>query len=120
MCIDEDLRDVSEYYHINLREFPSSPGVVMNFRLKSECLKLLPLIATGLLKNQNLSDGAYDWLRVLKYHMDIRTVLRAKTEADESDVNSKAKKRPILGELVSHLGYAISCCACSGTSLVCL
>jgi len=42
-------------------------------------------ILVGLLDNPNLSDGAYDWLSILKYHMEIRTVLRAKTESNQSE-----------------------------------
>ena len=38
----------------------------------------------ALLANPSLSDGAFDWLRVMKYHMDICTVLRAMTEASQS------------------------------------
>ena len=44
-----------------------------------------------LLTNKNLSDGAYDWLKVLKYHMEIRSVLRAKAEpAEPSEVSKPA------------------------------
>ena len=38
----------------------------------------------ALLANPSLSDGAFDWLRVMKYHMDICTVLRAMTEVSQS------------------------------------
>jgi hypothetical protein len=38
-----------------------------------------------LLLNENLTDGAFDWMQVLKHHMDINTVLRAKTEPEEKE-----------------------------------
>ena len=36
-----------------------------------------------MLANEQLSDGAYDWLKVLKYYMEIRNVLQA-TNGDHS------------------------------------
>ncbi len=38
------------------------------------------ILFSDLLQNPCLSDGAFDWLKTLKYHMDIRSVLLAKTE----------------------------------------
>uniref|UniRef100_A0A8W8M9M4 AAA+ ATPase domain-containing protein n=1 Tax=Magallana gigas TaxID=29159 RepID=A0A8W8M9M4_MAGGI len=37
----------------------------------------------AMLENSAVSDGGFEWLRVLRYHMDIQNVLRAKTEAVE-------------------------------------
>ncbi len=36
-------------------------------------------IFAALLENINLSDSGYDWMKLLKYHMDIRNILRANT-----------------------------------------
>ena len=38
------------------------------------------LISSALLANKQLSDGAYDWLKVLKYYMEIKNVLQATSE----------------------------------------
>lgn len=38
---------------------------------------------SAMLENSAVSDGGFEWLRVLRYHMDIQNVLRAKTEAVE-------------------------------------
>ena len=38
------------------------------------------LIYSALLANEQLSDGAYDWLKVLKYYIEIKNVLQATTE----------------------------------------
>lgn len=43
-------------------------------------MKYFSRIISGLIKNPSISDSAFDWLRVLKYHMEIRSILRAKTE----------------------------------------
>ncbi|XP_078321880.1 dynein heavy chain domain-containing protein 1-like isoform X9 [Crassostrea virginica] len=40
-------------------------------------------VLTAMLDNSEVSDGGFEWLRVLRYHMDIQNVLRAKTEAVE-------------------------------------
>ena len=43
-----------------------------------------------LLAHPELSDGGFDWLSVLKYHMEIRTILRAKSEmsSETSDLQT--------------------------------
>ena len=38
------------------------------------------LTSLALLANKQLSDGAYDWLKVLKYYMEIKNVLQATSE----------------------------------------
>ena len=38
-----------------------------------------------LLSNSQLSDSAFDWMRVLKYHMEVRTVLLAKADGSGAD-----------------------------------
>ena len=82
----------------------------------------------GLLSNANLSDGAYDWMRVLKYHMEIRTVLQAKTDVPEFrddmaiqttvvETESGEKERrtsvvkPVAGHLLGTSCYSIISCA---------
>lgn len=40
-------------------------------------------LSKGMLKTGDIRDSSFEWLRVLKYHMDVRNVLRAKTESVE-------------------------------------
>ncbi|XP_056008158.1 dynein heavy chain domain-containing protein 1-like [Ostrea edulis] len=44
----------------------------------------------AMLEASVVSDGGFEWLRVLRYHMDIQNVLRAKTEAVEVKGQSPA------------------------------
>ncbi|XP_062587861.1 dynein heavy chain domain-containing protein 1-like, partial [Saccostrea cucullata] len=44
----------------------------------------------AILESSVVSDGGFEWLRVLRYHMDIQNVLRAKTEAVEVRSQSQA------------------------------
>ena len=47
------------------------------------------LYVSAMLDNSEVSDGGFEWLRVLRYHMDIQNVLRAKTEAVEGKGHSQ-------------------------------
>ena len=65
---------------------------------------MVPLGVTypGLLSNANLSDSAYDWMRILKYHMEIRTVLQAKADVtdfrDDMAIQTSVVKADVDGE----------------------
>jgi alpha-glucuronidase len=48
------------------------------------------LLLAAMLETSIVSDGCFEWLRVLRYHMDIQNVLRAKTEAVEIKGQSPA------------------------------
>ena len=61
----------------------------------------------GLLSGSDISENCYDWLKVLKYHMEIRTILRAKTESMESEIDStQAPRQTSFGKL-DHEYYVI-------------
>ena len=64
------------------------------------------LTSLALLANKQLSDGAYDWLKVLKYYMEIKNVLQATSEdyilgrteqtcSEEDNTQSKTNIRQI-------------------------
>ncbi|KAL8594105.1 hypothetical protein ACOMHN_000817 [Nucella lapillus] len=81
---------VDQYVDV-LRECTVHSNVEQDVKDRLHCL-LSSLIAQnihhrdvmdGLLKGGVVSDGSFDWLRVLKFRMDIRNVLRAKTTVSE-------------------------------------
>ena len=44
-----------------------------------------------LLLNENLSESAFDWLKVLRVHMDVGSILRAKEKATMSPVDESVE-----------------------------
>ena len=44
-----------------------------------------------LLQNENLSESAFDWLKVLRVHMDVGSILRAKVKPTMSPVDERVE-----------------------------
>lgn len=53
---------------------------------------LVLLLCLGLMKFDLLADGSYEWLKVLKYHMEIRNVLQATTQDGDVNKNVSASR----------------------------
>ncbi|KAK6166840.1 hypothetical protein SNE40_023452 [Patella caerulea] len=79
-----------EQYIEILKETTTNGNVASDMKERLHCL-LYSLInqtvhnrdvMTGLLENSHLSETCFDWVKIMKYKMDIRNVLRAKTVED--------------------------------------
>ena len=68
---------------------------ISNFCSKSRCYLCQRLTTSvffpELLENENLSDSAFDWLKVLKVHMTVGSTLREKPKKTMSPVDEHAE-----------------------------
>ena len=56
-------------------------------------------IFTGMLAEGVLSEKSFDWLKMMRYQMDIRSVLRAKTEPIETGSQTVVAQQEIPVEI---------------------
>ena len=81
----------------------------MTVRVTAFLIALISYPFAGFVERENLDEVCFDWLKLMTYHMDIKTVLQAKTETTEVPAeslnegplaapksNAKTSKHPLI------------------------
>ena len=57
-------------------------------RVTAFLIVLISYLFTGFVERESLDEVCFDWMKLMTYHMDIKTVLQAKTEVTEVPAES--------------------------------